>query len=78
MAPPAPLASQRPTVARAAWLTAAAALLAGALAAGGGCEKRVVGVRGPGASQHQVQKPFYDAPQWERTLMGDPDPKQRR
>lgn len=43
-----------------------------------GCEQRVVRARGLGSSQHQVQDPLYDPPEWEKAILGEPNPKRDR
>ena len=64
---------------RALALSIAGAML---LLAGGaglaGCEQRVIRARGLGSSQHQVQDPLYDPPEWEKAILGEPNPKRDR
>lgn len=58
------------------WGVAVMAAAAG-LALLAGCEQRVVAARGLGADQYQIQEPMYDPPEWEKAILGDPNPRRR-
>ncbi len=51
--------------------------LAAALPLLAACEERVVGARGLGANQYDIEEPLYQPPEWEQAIMGDPKPRRR-
>lgn len=52
-------------------------VLVASLACLGACEERVVGAKGLGANQYDIQEPLYQPTEWEQAIMGDPKPKKR-